>query len=85
MSLIKHTTVSAINQGEIYRYLAKPVERSRRLLTVQDGLEKQALLREKIRLEALTQQQNEQLKQLNASLEDKVKRVPPSCTARMNA
>ena len=68
-----NSTVSAINQGEIYRYLAKPWNDQDLLLTVQDGLEKQALLREKQRLEALTQQQNEQLKQLNASLEDKVK------------
>jgi len=66
------STVAAINQGEIYRYIAKPWNDSEVLLTVRDVLDRKALEREKLRLEALTQAQNEELKQLNLSLEEKV-------------
>lgn len=67
------STVAAINEGQIYRYIAKPWNDGEVLLTVRDALERRFLAREKIRLEALTRQQNEELKALNASLEDKVK------------
>lgn len=67
------STVAAINQGEIYRYIAKPWNDGEVLLTVRDVLDRQSLEREKTRLEALTQAQNEELKTLNASLEDKVR------------
>lgn len=66
------STVAAINQGEIYRYISKPWNDSEVLLTVRDALERKFLEREKARLEALTQAQNEELKALNASLEEKV-------------
>lgn len=64
--------LNAINRGEIYRYITKPWDDNDILLVVQHAVERQALLQEKQRLEALTQQQNEQLKLLNASLEAKV-------------
>lgn len=67
------STVAAINEGQIYRYIAKPWNDGEVLLTVRDALERCFLAREKLRLEALTRQQNEELKALNASLEDKVK------------
>jgi response regulator RpfG family c-di-GMP phosphodiesterase len=67
------STIAAINQGEISRYIAKPWNDGEVLLIVRDVLEHQALLGEKRRLEALTQRQNEELKDLNAGLEDKVK------------
>jgi len=66
------TTVAAINRGEIYRYIAKPWDDNDIVLTVRDALERKHLLAEKQRLEALTLRQNEELKTLNASLEDKV-------------
>ncbi len=66
------STVAAINQGEIYRYIAKPWNDSEVMLTVKDVLERKALEREKTRLEELTRRQNEELKSLNASLEEKV-------------
>ncbi len=66
------STVAAINQGEIYRYIAKPWNDSEVMLTVKDVLERKALEREKARLEELTRRQNEELKSLNASLEEKV-------------
>jgi len=67
-----HSTIDAINQGEIFRYLSKPWEDNDLLLIVRHALERIALEREKERLEALTAQQNEELKDLNANLELKV-------------
>jgi response regulator RpfG family c-di-GMP phosphodiesterase len=62
----------AINRGEIYRYIAKPWDDNDIILTVQDALDRSALLQEKKRLEALVKAQNEELKIVNASLEVKV-------------
>lgn len=62
----------AINRGEIYRYIAKPWDDTDIILTVQDALDRSALLQEKRRLEALVTAQNEELKRINASLEVKV-------------
>ncbi len=67
------STIAAINEGQIYRYIAKPWNDGDVLLTVRDALERLALERDKARLEALTARQNEELKALNASLEDKVR------------
>lgn len=67
------STIAAINRGEIYRYIPKPWDDNEIVLIVRDALERKNLLAEKQRLEALTQQQNEALKELNASLEDKVR------------
>jgi response regulator RpfG family c-di-GMP phosphodiesterase len=62
----------AINRGEIYRYIAKPWDDHDIIRTVQDALDRSALLQEKKRLEALVLAQNEELRTLNASLEAKV-------------
>lgn len=64
--------IEAINQGEIYRYITKPWDENDILLIVRQALERQQLQREKQRLERLTQEQNEQLRELNASLEQRV-------------
>jgi response regulator RpfG family c-di-GMP phosphodiesterase len=66
------STIAAINKGEIYRYVAKPWEDNDIILLVRHALERKSLELEKRRLELLTQQQNDQLKALNASLETKV-------------
>ena len=66
------STIAAINRGEVYRYVAKPWDDNDLLLLVRDSLESARLRNENTRLQALTQSQNEQLKGLNASLEDKV-------------
>jgi response regulator RpfG family c-di-GMP phosphodiesterase len=66
-------TIGAINRGEVYRYITKPWNEDAMLLVVRDALERQALQREKIRLEALTKQQNDQLRDLNATLEQRVR------------
>lgn len=63
---------SAINCGEIHRYITKPWDDTDMLLVVRYALERSALERDKARLEALARQQNEELRLLNLSLESKV-------------
>lgn len=67
------STVSAVNEGGIYCYVAKPWEDNDLCVTVARALDHKALAAERARLEALTRAQNEELKSLNASLEDKVR------------
>ncbi len=67
------STIDAINRGEIYRYVAKPWDDNDLLLIVRDALERQRLTSENERLLALTRAQNEELRDLNAHLEDKVR------------
>jgi len=65
-------TIDAINKGQIYRYVSKPWEDSDIKMTVKQALHQKLLEREKLRLEELTHKQNEELKYLNANLEEKV-------------
>jgi len=65
--------LAAINRGEIYRYVTKPWNDDDLLLIIRHALERRQLEQEKLRLEALTVQQNENLRELNVKLEDKVK------------
>jgi response regulator RpfG family c-di-GMP phosphodiesterase len=67
------TIVDAINRGEIHRYITKPWSDQDMLLIVRHALERQQLERDNAHLQALTRQQNDELKSLNASLEDKVR------------
>lgn len=66
------STIAAINRGEVYRYVAKPWDDTDLLLLVRDTLESARLRHENTRLQALTLAQNEELKALNAGLENKV-------------
>jgi response regulator RpfG family c-di-GMP phosphodiesterase len=66
------STVAAINQGEIYRYIAKPWNDTEMLTLVREATQRLRLESENRRLTELTQTQNEALKSLNASLEQKV-------------
>ena len=66
------STVAAINDGEIYRYISKPWDDNEIINTVREALDRQQLVLENARLTALTQVQNDELKGLNASLEHKV-------------
>jgi Response regulator containing a CheY-like receiver domain and an HD-GYP domain len=65
-------TVSAINQGEIFRFIAKPWDDQELLIIVRQALEQLHLRRENQRLLKLTAEQNEALKQANNTLEQKV-------------
>jgi len=66
------STIEAINQGRIFRYIAKPWNDQDVRLIVRHALERKLLERDKRRLEALTQRQNEELREMNASLEARV-------------
>ena len=57
--------LDAVNRGEIYRYITKPWDDHEMTLVVRLAFERKAL-------EALTAQQNDQLLELNQSLEAKV-------------
>ena len=66
------STVAAINEGEIYRYIAKPWDDAEIVVVVREALERYQLEKENHRLTELTQRQNEELKSLNTGLEQKV-------------
>lgn len=66
------STIAAINEGEIYRYISKPWDDNEIVNVVREALERQKLESENRRLTALIQTQNDELKNLNASLEQKV-------------
>jgi len=66
------STIAAVNKGRIYRYISKPWEENDIVLTVKRALEQKHLEEERRRLEILTKKQNEELRELNATLESKV-------------
>lgn len=67
-----NTIITAINEGQIYRYLSKPWNDEELLLTIRQALAYQFAERERERLQRLTQEQNQQLKNLNDNLEKRV-------------
>ena len=67
-----HSTVAAINQGRIFRYVSKPWQDGELLQALDQALEHRRLIREQARLLALTARQNTELLALNQSLEQKV-------------
>jgi len=62
----------AINRSEIFRYIAKPWNDSQLLLTVQSAFEQFAVSQENERLSEITRKQNDELRLLNADLEERV-------------
>ena len=66
------STIAAINQGKIWRYVAKPWNDEEVVQVVQQALAHRRLVRENQRLSLLTKEQNNALMALNASLEQKV-------------
>lgn len=67
------STIRAVNEGHIYRYVSKPWEDNDIKLTVEQALERKQLKAERDRLLDITKKQNDELKDLNANLENKVK------------
>ena len=61
--------IDAINQGEIYRFIVKPWLQEEFLATVKNGVQRYELICQNARLQAATQSMNEQLVELNRSLE----------------
>jgi response regulator RpfG family c-di-GMP phosphodiesterase len=80
-----HSTVTAINRAGIYRYVEKPWDNDVLLQILDDALQRKLLEREKAQLERLTQQQNRELKQLNANLESQVRARTAELRATLEA
>ncbi len=66
------STIKAVNAGKIYRYISKPWEENDIKTNVKHALVQRNLKIERDCLLALTNSQNEELKQLNSGLEEKV-------------
>jgi response regulator RpfG family c-di-GMP phosphodiesterase len=66
------STIEAINRGRLHRYITKPWNDDELVLTLRQVAERQQLEADKQELERLTQQQNDELKALNAGLEARV-------------
>lgn len=67
-----NSTVKAINDGQIYRYISKPWDDGELRLIIRQALAFQYSERRRVALEKLVRKQNKELKQLNESLQDKV-------------
>lgn len=67
------TTVKAINEGQIYRYISKPWDDDELRLIIRQALAFQFSERERHRLEQLTLEQNAHLQELNETLERRVR------------
>ncbi len=66
------STIAAINQGQIYRYINKPWDDTEIVLIVREALERRRLEQENGRLNSVVEAQNNELRELNAGLEQKV-------------
>lgn len=70
-----NTVIDAINKGEIFRFIVKPWLREELLATVKNAVQRYELICRNAVLQATTLAMNEQLRQLNQSLADKVRMV----------
>lgn len=65
--------IRAINEGKIYRYFTKPWDEVELRLAIGQALAYQGLVRERARLQRVTQEQNLALQEANATLETRVR------------
>lgn len=68
------STIAAVNKGKIYSYCSKPWEDNELKILVNNALEQKRLREERQQLFEIINRQNQQLKELNASLEEKVEK-----------
>ncbi|MCF2950429.1 response regulator [Paraglaciecola aquimarina] len=66
------STIKAINDGKIHRYIQKPWNNEALIEAINEGLEKIKLKQQNTQLQALLEKQNRLLRNLNANLEEKV-------------
>jgi response regulator RpfG family c-di-GMP phosphodiesterase len=66
------STIAAINQGKIYKYISKPWEDNDITLSVKYALQQKYLEKERDRLLEITRKQNAELQDLNVNLENRV-------------
>lgn len=69
------TVVEAINKGEIYRFIVKPWLHEEFMATMKNSVQRYDLICQNARLQEATQGMNEQLVELNRSLEQQVQLV----------
>ena len=69
------TVIEAINKGEIFRFIVKPWLREEFLTTVHNGVQRYELICQNAQLQSATHSMNQQLVELNRSLEQQVKLV----------
>jgi response regulator RpfG family c-di-GMP phosphodiesterase len=69
------TVIEAINKGELFRFVVKPWLREEFLVTVKNGVQRYELICQNAQLQTATQSMNEQLVDLNRSLEQQVRLV----------
>lgn len=67
------STIAAINGGEIHRYIAKPWDDNDIVLVVREALARRDLEVRNFELTELTRRQNDELRGLNAKLEERVR------------
>ncbi|PLX90916.1 MAG: phosphohydrolase [Desulfuromonas sp.] len=67
-----NATMDAVNKGEIWRYITKPWDDEQLILLVRDALKHYNLQRENQRLQGIVQRQNEELKEWNDRLKQRV-------------
>ncbi len=67
------STVDAINRGGLYRFISKPWDDQQFVFEVRRALERRALELDRARLEAITHGQNQLLREMNQTLEERVR------------
>jgi response regulator RpfG family c-di-GMP phosphodiesterase len=78
------STIKAVNEGKIHRYLQKPWDNKELISAIEDGLERVKLKNENARLQKLTRLQNRKLKEVNTSLEQMVHKRTRQIKAALN-
>lgn len=68
------STIAAVNKGKIYSYCSKPWEDNELKILVNNALEQKRLREERQQLFEIIDRQNHSLRELNASLEEKVEK-----------
>ncbi|MGF1483002.1 MAG: HD domain-containing phosphohydrolase [Opitutales bacterium] len=69
------TVIDAVNQGEIFRFLAKPWIREELLATIRNAMQRFELLETNARLQADTLRLNDQLSEANNALKQRFKEL----------
>ena len=77
------TVIEAINQGEIYRFVAKPCLREDLLVTVKNAVQRYELIRQNEALQKATREMNRELATMNQSLEQNLQHSVELCLKTM--
>jgi response regulator RpfG family c-di-GMP phosphodiesterase len=78
------TTLSAVNQGKVHRFMQKPWDNDDLLGAVNQGIERFKLFAQRDALQLKLTKQNKQLKEINQSLEERVEQRTLQIKAALN-